>query len=114
MEQKEVSFLSDNEIVVTAQAVKYHDIEYHDSYVVVTQNRTRRRIYNGYYFEDTGAHIYVSLFYSHIFQCKKKLRQFIVNTITKEWRDFQSVIIEHHKPERIEPVKSNEHADLIR
>jgi len=94
-------FLQENEIVVSANAVKYHDIGYHDNYIVVTQNRTRRRIYNGWYFEDTGSHVYISTFYSHLFQHKRKTRQFIVNTISKEWKEFQSVIVEKHIPERI-------------
>lgn len=103
-----------NEITARAHAVKYHDIEYRDNYVVVTQNRTRRRVPAGYYFEDTGSHIYVSLFYAHIFQHKNKIRAFIVNTVTKEWRDFPQTVVEHHKPERVEPIESNIHADLTR
>lgn len=106
--------LNDNEIIANAQAVKYHDIEYHDKFVVITQNRTRRRVYDGYYFEDTGTNIYVSTFYSHLFQHKNKLRNFIVNTITKEWREYQSVIIEKHIPERKEPINIEPHADLNR
>jgi len=102
-------FIQQNEIIVSACQVKYHDIEYHDKYVVVTQNRTRRRVYAGWYFEDTGTHIYVSTYCSGMFQHKRKIRQFIVNTVTKEWRDFQSVIVERHKPEKVnkivEPIK---------
>lgn len=90
--------LQENEIVVSANAVKYHDIECHDNFVVVTQNHTRRRIYNGWHFEDTGSHIYISTFYAHIFQHKRKTRQFIVNTVTKEWRCYQSTIVEKHIP----------------
>lgn len=103
-----------NEIIVHSQAVKYHHIEYHDNFVVVTQNHTRRRVYDGWYFEDTGTHIYVSTYCSGMFQHKKKMRQFIVNTVTKEWRDFQSVIVERHKPEKKEPVNIEPYADLIR
>ena len=108
------NLLQENEIIVSAVAVKYHDINYCDKYITITQNRTRRRIYNGYYLEDIGAHIYICTFCADIFQHKRKIRQFIVNTVTKEWREFQSVIIEKHKPEKKEPVKSNDHADLIR
>lgn len=108
------NFLQENEIIVQANAVKYRDIEYHDIFIVVTQNHTRRRIYNGWFFEDTGTHIYISIYYSHIFQHKNKTRQFIVNTITKEWRDYQSVIIERHTPDKIEPIKQEPHAELIR
>jgi hypothetical protein len=96
-----------NEIVAHAHAVKYHELEYHDDFVVITQNRTRRRVYNGYHFEDTGVHIFVSTFVSHIFQHKAKTRSFLVNTITKEWKDYQSVIIEKHKPEKISPIENN-------
>jgi len=106
--------LKDNEIVVSAQAVKYHDIEYLEKYIIITQNRIRRRVYNGYYFEDTGSHIYVSNYYSAMFQHKNKSRQFIVNTVTKEWREFQSIIILKHKPVKKEPVNNAPHADLIR
>lgn len=107
-------FLQENEIIVQANAVKYHNVECHDNFIVVTQNHTRRRIYNGWFFEDTGTHIYISTYYSHIFQHKNKTRQFVVNTITKEWHDFQSVIIERHKPEKKEPVNIVPYADLIR
>ena len=106
--------LHDNEIIVSACAVKYHDLEYCDKYIIVTQNRTRRRVYNGYYFEDTGANIYVSTYVADMFQHKSKIRQFIVNTVTKEWREFQSIIILKHKPVKKEPVNNAPHADLIR
>ncbi len=106
--------LNDNEIVVSANAVKYHSIEYQDNYIVVTQNRTRRRIYDGWYFDDTGSHIYISTYYSHLFQCKRKIRQFIVNKVTKEWREYQSVIVERHRPEKLEPVNKEPDANLIR
>ena len=96
-----------NELIVCAHAVKYHDIEYNDRYVTITQNRTRRRVYAGWFFEDNGIHIYISTYCAHIFQHKRKIRQFIVNTETKEWRDFQSVIIERHKPEKIKKKDSN-------
>lgn len=99
--------LEENEIVVSANAVKYHGLEYHEKYVTITQNRTRRRVYNGYYFEDTGTHIYVSTFCSNIFQHKRKERKFIVNTVTKEWRDFVYKVVEVHVPERINPVENN-------
>lgn len=101
------NFFQENEIVVSAFAVKYHNIEYNDNYVTITQNRTRRRVYNGWYFEDTGTHIYVSTYMANIFQHKNKIRQFIVNTVNKEWREFKSVIIERHKPEKKEPLKNN-------
>jgi len=107
-------FLQENEIIVQANAVKYHNVECHDNFIVVTQNHTRRRVYDGWYFEDTGTHIYVSTYCSGIFQHKKKMRQFIVNTVTKEWRDFQAVIVERHKPEKKEPVNIEPDADLIR
>jgi hypothetical protein len=106
--------LQENEIIVSACAVKYHSIDYQDMYVTITQNRTRRRVYNGWYFKDIGTHIYVSTFCVDMFQHKSKLKQFIINTVTKEWRDFQSVIIERHKPEKKEPVNIVPYADLIR
>lgn len=100
--------LSENEIVVNAQRVKYHGIEYHDNFVTIEQHRTRRRVPKGYYFEDNGVEIYVSTFYSGIFQHQKKMRKFIVDKETKEWRDFQSCIIDVHHPEKIEPVDNNQ------
>jgi hypothetical protein len=111
---KSINSIAENEIVVSSHAVKYHDIEYHDNFVVVTQNRTRRRVYAGWYFEDTGTYIYVSTYCSGMFQHKSKLRQFVVNTVTKEWRDFQSVIVERHKPEKKEYINIEPYADLIR
>jgi hypothetical protein len=106
--------INENELIARAHPVKYHDIEYHANYIVVTQNRTRRRVPSGYYFEDTGSHIYISAWYADNFQHKAKMRTFIVNTITKEWRDFPQMIVEHHKPEHIEPIKSNIHANLTK
>lgn len=94
--------LKENEIIASAHAIKYHNIEYHDNFVVITQNRTRRRVYNGFYFDDTGTHIYVSCYCAGIFQHKSKIKRFIVNTVTKEWRDFQSIQVEKHKPNKIE------------
>lgn len=99
--------LKANEIVVNACAVKYHDIDYKDEYIVVTQNRTRRRVKNGYYFEDTGTHIYLSVYVAGMFQHKYKERKFILNTETKEFRDYKTVIIEKHKPEKLEALKDN-------
>lgn len=107
-----MTVLEENEIVVTAQRVKYHGIEYHDGYVTIVQNRTRRRVPNGYYFEDSGIEIYVSTFFSHIFQHQKKLRRFVVNTVTKEWRDFVGVSVTQHKPEKIDAVENNEKEQL--
>lgn len=99
--------LAENEIIVSSNPVKYHDIEYHDDYIVVTQNRTRRRVKNGYYFEDTGSHIYLSVYVAGMFQHKYRERKFILNTETKEWKNYQSVIIEKHHPEKVEPKESN-------
>lgn len=104
---QKTAVIQENEIIVYAQAVKYHNIEYCEKYITVTQNRTRRRVYNGYYFEDTGAHIYMSTFCADIFQHKRKIRQFVINTVTKEWREFQSVIIERHRPDKKEPKNNN-------
>ena len=99
--------LAENEIVCTAHPVKYHDIEYHDDYIVVTQNRTRRRVKNGYYFEDTGTHIYLSVYVAGMFQHKYRERKFIMNTETKEFRDYKTVIIEKHKPNAVKPLENN-------
>ena len=101
------SDLLENEILCPAQRVKYHRIEYHDGYVTIEQNRTRRRVPDGYHFEDDGQYIAVSTFYSHIFQHKAKVRYFVLNKETKEWRDWQTVIIERHTPEKLEPKESN-------
>lgn len=108
----DVCKLKDNEIVVNAQRVKYHGIEYTDKYVTIHQNRTRRRVPKGYFFEDNGVEIYVSTFYSDIFQHQKKIRRFIVNKVTKEWRDFIGVAIEHYKPDKMAPIESNEIEEL--
>ncbi len=104
--------LKPNEILCPAHRVKYHRIEYHDDYVVVEQNRTRRRIRNGYYFEDNGQYIYVSTFYSHIFQHKAKIKHFVLNRETKEWRDWQEVFIDRHTPIKMEKVEHNEIEEL--
>ena len=106
--------LKENEIVVSAHALLYRDIENTDKQVVISKNNTRRRVYNGYYFEDTGCHIYVSTYCSHIFQHKNKMRSFIVNKETKEWRDYQTTFAEHHKPDKENPVENNEVITLIR
>jgi hypothetical protein len=108
----DVCQLRDNEILATAQRVKYRRVEYNEGYVTIEQNRTRRRVPDGYHFEDNGVEIYVSTFYSHIFQHQAKIRRFIVNKVTKEWRDFIAVSIEHHIPERIEPKQNNIIIDL--
>ena len=101
------SDLLENEILCTAQRVKYHRIEYHDGYVTIEQNMTRRSVPDGYHFEDDGQYIAVSTFYSHIFQHKATIRHFVLNKETKEWRDWQTVIVERHRPDKIAPVDSN-------
>ena len=108
------SDLLENEILCPAQRVKYHRIEYHDGYVTIEQNRTRRRVPDGYHFDDNGVYIYISTFYSHIFQHKAKVRYFVLNKETKEWRDWQTVIIERHTPEKREAKESNEINELKR
>jgi hypothetical protein len=92
---------------VIANPVKYHDIEYHDNYIVVTQNQTRRRIYKGWYFEDTGTHIYISTYYSNIFQCKTKTKAFWLDLETKEWKPYIDYKVEKHTPEKLNPIESN-------
>jgi hypothetical protein len=92
-----------NEIIVTAFPVKYHDIDYGKGFVTIVQNRTRRRVPDGYYFEDTGLHIYVSPYYAHLFSHKKKKKSFLLNPQTKEWRHFTAFNIERHIPERKKP-----------
>lgn len=99
--------LKPGEILCPAQRVKYHRIEYHDGYVTIEQNRMRRRVPDGYYFEDDGQYIAVSTFYSNIFQHKAKVRYFVLNKETKEWRHWQTMIVERHRPEKITPVSSN-------
>ena len=107
-------FLKEGEILCTAQRVKYHRIEYNDGYVTIEQNRTRRRVPDGYHFDDNGVYIYVSTFYSHIFQHKAKVRYFVLNKETKEWRDWQTVIIERHTPEKKGAKESNKIKELKR
>lgn len=99
--------LQPGEILCQAQRVKYRRIEYNEGYVTIEQNRTRRRVPDGYHFDDNGVYIYVSTFYSHIFQHKTKVRYFVLNKETKEWRDWQAVIIERHTPEKLTPKESN-------
>ena len=106
--------LQPSEILCQAQRVKYHRIEYHDGYVTIEQNRTRRRVPDGYHFDDNGVYIYISTFYSHIFQHKAKVRYFVLNKETKEWRDWQTVIIERHTPEKKEAKENNEIKELKR
>jgi hypothetical protein len=97
--------LAENEIIVSGYPVKYHDINYCDNYVLLTQNRTKRRIPNGYYFEDTGVHLYVSGYYSHLFQSKQRQKLFILNRLTKEWKNVEPVVIEKHIPEKKQVVE---------
>jgi len=99
--------LQPGEILCPAQRVKYSRVEYHEGYVTIEQNRTRRRVPIGYFFDDDGRYIYVSTYYSHIFQHKAKVRYFVLNKETKEWRDWQTVIVERHTPEKQTPVESN-------
>jgi hypothetical protein len=99
--------LNSEEIIVQANPVKYHDIDYHDGYIVVTQNRTRRKIPKGYFFEDNGSYIYISTWYSFMFQHKQKTRSFILNKETKEFRDYEHIKITKHQPEKVEPKQSN-------
>lgn len=96
-----------NEILCPAQRVKYHIVEYNENYIVVEQNRTRRRVPKGYYFDDDGQYIYLSTFYSVLFQHKQKIRYFVLNKDTKEWRDWQTVLVERHVPEKKDLLKDN-------
>lgn len=105
-------FLKEGEILCTAQRVKYHRIEYHEGYVTIEQNRTRRRVPDGYHFGDDGQYIDVSTFYSHLFQHKAVIHRFVLNKETKEWRPFRTVLVERHSPEPLEPVISNEINEL--
>lgn len=100
--------LKENEIVCPSQRVKYNRVEYGDGFVIIEQNRTRRRVPAGYYFDDDGQYIYVSTFYSHIFQHKEKVKRFVLNKETKEWREWQDVIVEKHWPEQMNPIEKNE------
>jgi hypothetical protein len=106
--------LQPGEIICPAQRVKYNHIEYYKGYVVVEQNHTRRRVPDGYHFEDDGIYIAISTFYSHIFQHKEKVRYFVLNKETKEWRDWQTVIVERHQPEKREAKENNEIKSLKR
>jgi hypothetical protein len=94
-------------LLCSAYAVKYHDIEYHEKYVVVTQNRTRRRVYKGYFFEDTGTHIYVSEICAGMFQHKHKKRMFMLDTKTGMWEDYQTTIFDRHIPEKCNAKENN-------
>ncbi|MDR2129605.1 MAG: hypothetical protein LBP56_00310 [Odoribacteraceae bacterium] len=85
---------------------------YEDDCIILVQNNYRRRIPDGYYFEDTGTYIYVSLFYSHLFQHKEKIKLFIVNKKTKDWRDFDNVEVKPHAPESMSPLKDNDIHEL--
>lgn len=106
--------LQPGEIICPAQRVKYNHIEYYKGYVVVEQNHTRRRVPDGYHFEDDGIYIAISTFYSHIFQHKAKIYHFALNKETKQWRPYQAVIVEKHTPEKREAKENNEIKSLKR
>ena len=106
--------LGSGEILCTAHRVKYSHVEKHEGYIVVEQNRTRRRVPDGYHFYDDGRSICLSVFYSCFFQHKQAARKFVLNKETKEWREWHDVIIERHQPERVNPKDSNEINDLKR
>lgn len=106
--------LKPGEILCRAHRVKYTHIEYHDGYVTIEQNRTRRRVPSGYYFDDDGRHICVSVYYSGRFQHKQAVCYFALNKETKEWREWQKVTITHHTPERKQAEESNEINELKR
>lgn len=99
--------MEDNLIVVAAYPVKYHDIEYNDDYITVTQNMTRRRVPKGYFFEDTGTHIYISSFYADIFQHKWKRKRFLLNKNTKDWSVYEKTEISKHSAIMVKPIKDN-------
>lgn len=99
--------VEDNRIICRAYPVKYRRIEYGENYVTIEQNRTRRRVPKGYYFEDTGAHIYVSSFYADIFQHKSSHRLFYLDKETKEWEALNPVEITTHRPTKHDAVESN-------
>lgn len=104
--------LKENEIICTAYAVKYYGVEYADGFVLVWQNRTRRRVPVGYYFDDTGTHIYISSFYAGLFQHKAKPKKYVLNKETKEWREWQEVIVHRHFPEKESTLENNEIEEL--
>lgn len=97
-----------SEILVSAVKVKYQEIDYYDNYVVITQNRTKRRIYSGFYFDDNGCEIYVSTVCAGMFQHRKKVKRFILNKETKEWKDYETVTVERHYPIKVLPIESNQ------
>lgn len=99
--------ISEGEILCWAYPVKYSSIEETDEYIIIVQNRIRRRIPKGYYFNDSGARIYISEFYAYSFQHSPKKRAFILNKETKEWRDGEYVEIKRNIPEKIVPVPDN-------
>jgi|GEM_PF-5341983 len=95
-------------IIVSAVQIKYSHIDYFDNYVVITQNRTIRRVYSGFYFYDNGSEIYVSTTCVGMFQHRKKIKRFILNTETKEWNDYETITVERHFPDKILPIESNQ------
>lgn len=97
-----------SELIVKAYPVKYHSIEYYEKFVVITQNRTRRRVYKGYFFDDNGEYIYISEICAGMFQHKKKSKIYSVDEETKEWKEYVTITATKHKPEKINPVESNE------
>lgn len=102
----------DGKILCRAYPVKYRIVEYSERYVTIEQNRTRRRIPVGYFFEDTGTHIYVSSFYADIFQHKEKSKMYLLDRKTKEWEEVHTVMTETHRPGKIEPRENNIVEDL--
>lgn len=98
------------EIEVMAYPVKYHSLEEGNGFITLTQNRTRRRVYDGYHFLDTGRHIYVAEQVAGMFQHKRKGRNFIVDSETKEWRDTLEVVrhVPELRTEEVEPIQELE------
>lgn len=94
-------------IVVRAYPVKYYRVEYEDNYVVVTQGSTRRRVYKGFFFEDSGTHIWISSPCADMFQHGQKVRRYEVDTETKEWNIYEEIIVERHSAPKQEPKDNN-------
>jgi len=98
--------LQGNEIVVMAYPVKYISVERGNGFITVAQNGTRRRVYDGWHFDDDGRRVWVSAS-ACCFQHGRKGRRFIVDTVTKRWRELETVTVERHRPESIAPVGDN-------
>ena len=101
-------------LLVLAYPVKYHSIEYRHEFVVVRQNKTKKRIYKGWYFEDNGCELYISTAKCAGFQHSPKIKKFLLDTATKGWEIAENIEVKVHVPEAIEAKTISAKEELTR